>query len=378
MLPQFVAASAVRRCTPSELPALVQKLLPHSIRLFAGVSASGLHNLLNAAPDTSSPQTDRAILFIDLPRVQSTETIIAAAIDQLATAAADLWPLWFGSMDFLELNDNPLSHRYLRIKLAELASRYPRLSTGWAEAAIRQILRGHDPRLPGVAPALEWPQLCHAVYPNGLITAVALDQPSTTSTVAMVRALEWLAENSNVAIAVLCRELPSLDPPFDRLLYGARIIVPELLLPAVHHDEMETDQDNPEIEGEASPTALVLPSVRGRPHPMSIIEQRLSKMIEADTELASKFVFNALIEDVSLKSPKVDLLWAQGRLVIELDGAEHRGRRAYRDDRHRDYELLCAGYAVIRIPNEEIIEDFPKALEKIRSVVRLRRSSIGG
>jgi very-short-patch-repair endonuclease len=81
---------------------------------------------------------------------------------------------------------------------------------------------------------------------------------------------------------------------------------------------------------------------------------------------------------VSLKSPKVDLLWAEGRLVIELDGEEHRGRRAYRDDRHRDYELLCAGYAVVRIPNDEIVEDFAKALEKIRSVVRLRGPVNGG
>jgi very-short-patch-repair endonuclease len=111
---------------------------------------------------------------------------------------------------------------------------------------------------------------------------------------------------------------------------------------------------------------------------MSLVEQRLSKMIESDIELTSKFVFNARIDDVSLKSPKVDLLWAEGRLVVELDGPEHRGRRAYRDDRHRDYELLCSGYVVVRIPNEEIIEDFAKALEKIRSVVRLRRSSNGG
>jgi very-short-patch-repair endonuclease len=101
-------------------------------------------------------------------------------------------------------------------------------------------------------------------------------------------------------------------------------------------------------------------------------------MIEADAELASKFVFNARIEDVSLKSPKVDLFWAEGRLVIELDGAEHRGPRAYRDDRHRDYELLCAGYAVVRIPNDEIVEDFARALEKIRTAVRLRRLSDGG
>jgi very-short-patch-repair endonuclease len=120
---------------------------------------------------------------------------------------------------------------------------------------------------------------------------------------------------------------------------------------------------------------LVLPPVSGRPHPQSPIEQRLAKMINADIELASKFVFNARVDRVSLKSPKVDLLWAAGRVVIEFDGPEHLARRAYREDRHRDYELLCAGYLVLRIPNDEIIEDFTKAIEKIRSVVKLRNST---
>jgi very-short-patch-repair endonuclease len=117
--------------------------------------------------------------------------------------------------------------------------------------------------------------------------------------------------------------------------------------------------------------------VYGRPHPQSPIEQRLCKMIQADRELAPKFIFNARVENAALNSPKVDLLWAEGRIVIELDGPEHRGPRTYRDDRHRDYELICAGYLVVRIPNEEIVEDFAKAIEKIRSVVRLRRSLIG-
>jgi very-short-patch-repair endonuclease len=368
--PNIAAASMVDRCTVSELLTVVRALLPHSIQLFAGMSAPALRGLLEAAPEATEPKAARPVLFLGLPEAYRTDTIIAAAIDQLAGAAAGLWPLWFGGEDFSELNDSALSHQYLLTKLTTLRSRYPRLSTAWAEAAIRQILRCHNPRVLGAAAEMEWSQLCHAISPNGLIAATTVDQSFPQSAVAAVHALEWLAANGNVAIAVLCRELPSPDPPFDRLLYGAR---------AVRPDDREIEPDNRQaIEVEASPATLLLPSVHGYPHPMSLIEQRLSKMIEADAELTSKFVFNARIEDVSLKSPKVDLLWVEGRLVIELDGAEHRAQRAYRDDRHRDYELLCAGYAVVRIPNEEIIEDFAKALEKIRSVVRLRRSPNGG
>jgi hypothetical protein len=303
-----------------------------------------LQELLDAAPDSLGPEASRPILLLGLPQAHRTEIIIASAIDQLARVASGLWPIWFGGEDFSELNDSTLSHQYLPIKLATLAQRFPSLSTGWAIAAVGQALHGRSPRVPETAAELEWFQLCHAINPNGLIAVVTLEELSPQSALPAVHAFEWLAAHANVAIAVLCRELPPHEPPFDRLMYGARSVRPEILVPtqvekaALEAAEMEVF-DVPYV-------SLLLPPVHGRPHPQSAIEQRLSKMIEADAELMSKFVFNARVEDVSLKSPKVDLLWSEGRLVIELDGDEHRGRRAYRDDRHRDYELLCAGYAV--------------------------------
>ncbi len=371
-VPSKVASvSAADRCMAVQIPTLLQKLRCHSIQLFAGVSASLLGDLLDAASDILGPEVTRPLLFLRLPEDHRTEAIIADIIDQLAEAAAGLWPFWFGGEDFSELNDSALSHEYLPIKLATLTRRCPRLSTVWAGAAIRQLLRGQSPRVPGAPVESEWFQLCHAVNPDGLIAVITLDQTSPQGALALVHALEWLAANGNVAIAALCRELPVRAPPFDRLLYGARVVIPDSLL-STHVDNTEDESPGGEAR-EASPLALLLPPVDGRPHPQSLIEQRLSKMIEADAELRSKFVFNARVEDGSLKSPKVDLLWAEGRLVIELDGAEHRGRRAYRDDRHRDYELMCAGYVVVRIPNDEIVEDFGRVIEN----VRLRRSSNG-
>jgi very-short-patch-repair endonuclease len=354
---------------------LLQELPSHSIQVFAGVNASVLSELLDAASDAPDSQAARPVLFLGLPKAHHTDTIIAYVIDQLAGAVAGLWPLWFGGEDLSELNDSALSHQYLPIKLATLTPHCPCLSTGWAEVAIRQVLRGRNPRVAAAAPETEWSQLCHAISPNGLIAVLTVEM-SPQGALAVVHALEWLAANGNTAIAVLCRELPPGEPPFDRLLYNARAVVPDVLLPP-HIDNPEDDPSGAEAF-EASPVTLLLPPVHGRPHPQSLIEQRLSKMIEADAELTSKFVFNACVEHVSLKSPKVDLLWAEGRLVIELDGAEHRGRRAYRNDRHRDYEFLCAGYVVVRIPNDEIVEDFARTVEKIRSVVRLRRLVNGG
>ena len=166
--------------------------------------------------------------------------------------------------------------------------------------------------MPRSAGEIEWSQLCHAVNPNGLIAIITLDEWPSQSALAVVHALEWLALNGNVAIAIPCRGLPLRAPPFDRLLYGAREVTSEAFFLPRRHDYTEGEIDDAQAIG-GSPAILLLPSVQGRPHPMSLIEQRLSKMIEADVELTSKFVFNARIDDVSLKSPKVDLLWAEGR-----------------------------------------------------------------
>jgi very-short-patch-repair endonuclease len=237
--------------------------------------------------------------------------------------------------------------------------------------------RGRRPRLGGAARGIEWNQLTLAVNPKGLILVIPLEDLAAHRAWPLVHAVEWLAANANVAVALLSRQPLPPEPPFDRLLFGACVVSAgaDRLVP--DDDDAPATSDFPIPPAPRSPVALVLPAVYGRPHPQSPIEQRLWKMVQADTELAPKFIFNARVENAALKSPKVDLLWAEGRIVIELDGPEHRGRRAYRDDRHRDYELICAGYLVVRIPNEEVVEDFVKTLEKIRSVVRLRSSFTG-
>ena len=42
-------------------------------------------------------------------------------------------------------------------------------------------------------------------------------------------------------------------------------------------------------------------------------------------------------------------------------------------DRHRDFELLVSGYAVLRLSNEEVLTDTARAVAKIRKVVSIRQ-----
>jgi very-short-patch-repair endonuclease len=183
---------------------------------------------------------------------------------------------------------------------------------------------------------------------------------------ATVHALEWIAQHLHGAVVALFPDLPPNNPPFDRILYGARQMMASV---GAEHGMSEPD---------ATVTAAAEPWIapwRGLPHPLSEIEQRLAKVLGADAELASLFSFNQCVDTIRGSRPKVDLLWMEGRLVVELDGyGSHGNRAAFMYDRHRDYELTLSGYTVLRLANDEIAQDVEKAIEKIRDLVNLCRT----
>jgi very-short-patch-repair endonuclease len=54
---------------------------------------------------------------------------------------------------------------------------------------------------------------------------------------------------------------------------------------------------------------------------------------------------------------RVDCLWPERRLVVELDGYEfHRGRDAFESDRERDSRLRLAGYLVLRFTWRQVMD----------------------
>ncbi len=103
----------------------------------------------------------------------------------------------------------------------------------------------------------------------------------------------------------------------------------------------------------------------------------MADALARDAELHPLFVCNAFVETTRGSRPKVDLLWREGRLVVELDGyADHGRLGAFLADRHRDYELILSGYTVLRLANEELAQDLEKAVEKIRDLVRMRQEQL--
>ena len=212
-------------------------------------------------------------------------------------------------------------------------------------------------------PAIELAQLALAISRSGLILVADVDVVRTwPNPAAVVHALEWVAQNSLSSVVALFPELPPNEPPFDRILHGARLVI------------APGNAEGGVIEPVANGAAWIAPWC-GLPHPLSEIEQRLAKALGADVELAPLFGFNQFINTVRGSRPKVDLLWAEGRLVVELDGyGSHGNRAAFMYDRHRDYELTLSGYTVLRLANDEIAQDIERAIEKIRDLVNLCRT----
>jgi Protein of unknown function (DUF559) len=72
----------------------------------------------------------------------------------------------------------------------------------------------------------------------------------------------------------------------------------------------------------------------------------------------------------------VDAVWAEAKLVIEVDSWEyHRDRSAFESDRARDRKLQLAGYRVIRITHRMLSKEPAAVANAIRSLLLIAHPS---
>lgn len=285
----------------------------------------------------------RGALLLESDNGCGPELILSRLLDDLADLALDCWPQWYG-------RDDPAPEH-----LIAHATSHRAVSAPWLRAAARRVTAGHPPRFRRTAKVFEFAQLMRAIDPREPVLIAAIDPVASARAAPMIQVLEWCAGQGASVVAVFPAR-PPLLAPYDRLLYGALDVV----------------------RGHEPASARFIPA-RSKAHHASAVEQRVEAALRRDTELAPLFVCN---EVVPLRGyglqPRVDLLWREGRVVVELDGPEHQLDPKFAGDRHRDYELLVAGYFVLRITNDQVVTDLPRAIEKIRAVVRFRRSTERG
>jgi very-short-patch-repair endonuclease len=103
-------------------------------------------------------------------------------------------------------------------------------------------------------------------------------------------------------------------------------------------------------------------------------EQVLWQHLQKESELSGLFQQNEIVHTVFQTSPRVDFLWRDGRLIVEIDGYYHHSHQEqFANDRQRDYETGVSGYLTLRLTDEEILSDARLAIRKIQRYVQIRK-----
>jgi very-short-patch-repair endonuclease len=124
---------------------------------------------------------------------------------------------------------------------------------------------------------------------------------------------------------------------------------------------------------------IVAPEAEGVDRARSASEAFLYRRLETLNETRGRFGLNANLPIAfdGRGQMEVDLLCADARVVVELDGAQHLSdATAYRRDRHKDLLLQENGYWVLRFLAEDVGKDLDAVLDAIlRALAHRERRS---
>jgi very-short-patch-repair endonuclease len=112
----------------------------------------------------------------------------------------------------------------------------------------------------------------------------------------------------------------------------------------------------------------VKPTSKGIDRARSVSEAFLYQRLQTLPETAGRFQLNTKLSIPfdGWGQMEVDLLWPQGRIAIELDGAQHLANPdAYRRDRRKDVLLQKNGYIVLRFLAEDVSKHLDSVLDAI-------------
>lgn len=333
---------------------LLDQLRPGEVRLICGTTAQGVAGRL-AQSEAEDESLGRRLITCNWEELPPAGAILDQIVRSLAQSALALWPYWYGRTPS-ETDDNA--------GIGELAAIPPAVLRPWYELALACCRAGQTPQPAGFTNAVHAAQLVLAIQASSLyiLLGTSASKPAPDRVLGLARASEWLADHTNASVGVIvASDLAGMSE-----------------LDSINFKTVEFSWPQTEREGhvpEDGPEITIWPNC-GRPHPFSPGEQLLAKRLRDDLELGPLFAFNQRVRTIKNVCHIVDLLWRDGRLVVEVDGISYHGRRDdFRKDRQRDYELLISNYIVLRIPHDEVMSNVDKAIGKIRDVVLFRQKS---
>lgn len=336
--------------------------------VFASDVADTLSVLYEAATSESEPLRAVSLTWQDVPPLANELGLLVSA---LATAVLDCFPALYGLQQANELG------RWSQSEVESEAYAITRAVADVDGVACRRILSAcHEGRVPSLGKLVrseQARQLALAIEPTRLVVMIAVVNAPVVSEAlhSLAQGAEWLAGNAGCRVALVLPKALTGHPALDHVTYDACLFADAMPVPALSraHDLEKDDSRARALAASDAPAISVSPIV-GRPAKRSDAEQSLSARLIADAQLCRLFGYNQHVRTRFGGNPNVDLLWESGKLVIEVDGDDHRGPQKYSADRRRDLELLLSGYTVVRFTSGNVIENPDWVIEKIREAVR--------
>jgi len=326
----------------------------------SGVSAERLAIALDPLPDGAP-----AVVRLTPAAVRSFSHGVSWLLGELDRAAVALFLQWLPDADQLD-QLSPTSLAAVRALAAKLAAGSPHFGPFLVELAVRafRVNRGDV----GVRPAN---QLGAEVRAAGLVRILAAayrreylvlfaDMPGDLTPLeqrALAGAVGWICNHSGASVWLVGAKLAAVDS-----IPSLTIVLPDSV-PWAADDSIVTMAE----------AAATFPAISGLPRADSPAEQALEQALKRH-EWALARRWNHTLELKAIAEPyRVDLLWEMERLVVEVDGDDHRGRVKYADDRIRDVRLALHGYQVVRFTNEHIISDVATVVDQVKRLLFNRR-----
>jgi very-short-patch-repair endonuclease len=298
---------------------------------------------------------------------------VQVLLDELDRAALALFPGWLPGGERLA-GPQGLGVPAVRALAARSAARSRDFGPFLADLAERGLrhragepLRHH--------PAGRW-RFPAEVRAAGLVRVIALAYGRTSA--AMLVAVPEGLSGPDEATLVAAAEWLAYHGRLSVWLAGAALRAVDRVRSVAVRPPVDADAAPPHVGAGTAPRdprpVFSYPPVSGVPRADSAAEQALERAL-ARHEWAKGRRWNHTYDWHLLGKPyRLDLFWASERLVVEVDGPDHRGRLKYADDRIRDTRLQVHGHHVLRFTNEQVLADVEGVVAQIRQLLCRRRA----
>ncbi|MGB6183274.1 MAG: DUF559 domain-containing protein [Rhodococcus sp. (in: high G+C Gram-positive bacteria)] len=291
-------------------------------------------------------------LFFALSASSATH-LVDAVVDALETAAAQLAPQWLPGVS--DDDRSTLTRSAAQARAQEMASTTDHFGPYVAHLADSYV-SGHAPRAERFSRDVRMSGARRVVISaHGRESALLMiDVPHDADPDMVSAAAEWLC-STGIGIALVG--------------HGAARVQ---RFPSIRVDTPPAPRDVTTVVDRFRP--LSYPPVLGRPHPASPAERYLYELLNGRTWAVGRG-HNRVVQLTALHQPfTVDVLWTDDRVVVEIDGPEHRAAQMFSADRSRDNLLQTHGYLVLRFANDDVLTDHEHVLATIEQALRRRRS----